>query len=299
MRQFKLLVVFYPISVFLGTHQPLGHAIIKRREPEAHPHASGVAALRARMLHSFPKKYSENDGQPLALCVLSLYAVDMWTEHGVQILRECEAQIRGIVAEAAAEGAYKAVVQLAKLAKNISAVAVGIGGAGAGNAVQNADECVPETLPTSSSQATSASVEESLREPESRQVGQPRRKSKHLRSTYPRFLRVKDDLVKIGWSKKEKREYRHKAPRFVVDCLRDRILSVGGRGKLAATDDLFPLDNANDGTEIPTYQSYLCLAWFRKERLIRQEGRQGYRVRDPQSFTEELEKCWKNLSSDT
>ena len=32
------------------------------------------------------------------------------------------------------------------------------------------------------------------------------------------------------------------------------------------------------GTEIPTYQAYLCLAWLRGAALIEQHGRQGYSV---------------------
>ncbi len=41
-------------------------------------------------------------------------------------------------------------------------------------------------------------------------------------------------------------------------------------------EENLPLKDPADGTEIPTYQVYLCLAWLRQAKLVEQHGRQGY-----------------------
>ena len=124
-----------------------------------------------------------------------------------------------------------------------------------------------------------------------------RRKAKSPRSAYPKFLRLKDELVKIGWSKREKKEYQHKAPRRVVDCLVDRLLSLGGNGNLFTTEDLLPLHDPTDGADVPSYQLYVCLAWLRHENLVHQQGRQGYRLADASALRHALATCWEHLPS--
>ena len=45
-------------------------------------------------------------------------------------------------------------------------------------------------------------------------------------------------------------------------------------------EENLPLKDPADGTEIPTYQVYLCLAWLRQAKLVEQHGRQGYSLPD-------------------
>jgi hypothetical protein len=83
-------------------------------------------------------------------------------------------------------------------------------------------------------------------------------------------------LVKIGWSKAKKKEYEHRAPREVLDVLAESILAVSRTRKRFTVEDLVPLRHPQEGTEIPSYQTYLCVAWLRQEGLLRQHGRDGY-----------------------
>ena len=110
-----------------------------------------------------------------------------------------------------------------------------------------------------------------------------RRKPRGTNSAYPKFVRRKDQLIKIGWSKKSKREYQHKSPQSVTACVCDALIRIAAASKLFSTEELFPVF-APDDTEIPSYQAYLCLAWLRHEGLVTKEGRQGYAVPDPKNL---------------
>jgi hypothetical protein len=93
---------------------------------------------------------------------------------------------------------------------------------------------------------------------------------------YPRFVRESDALVKIGWSKRENSEYEHKAPHSVLLVLSRALQRLAAHRKRVTMDDLLPLQDSANGSEVPSYQAYLCLAWLRTLRLIKQHGRQGY-----------------------
>ena len=100
--------------------------------------------------------------------------------------------------------------------------------------------------------------------------------------------------MKIGWSKKAKNEYRHKAPREVIDLLLDRLVQVGAPGHLFTTEDVFPLHGKGD-SEVPSYQAYLALAWLKALGLVVQYGRQGYKLPTTTSIKPLIEREWDNL----
>ncbi len=99
--------------------------------------------------------------------------------------------------------------------------------------------------------------------------------------------------MKIGWSKREKAPYEHRAPKRVLQLLVESLLRVGGSGQRFTTDDVLPL--REEGTEIPTYQSYLTLAWLREVGLIVQHGRQGYSLLPGANLTQESDRLWNLL----
>lgn len=76
--------------------------------------------------------------------------------------------------------------------------------------------------------------------------------------------------------------------------LRNRLLESGSPGVVLSTDELFPLTDA-EGTEVPSYQAYLCLAWFRESGLVEQEGRQGYRLKDVAGLADDFDDLWQRL----
>jgi hypothetical protein len=111
---------------------------------------------------------------------------------------------------------------------------------------------------------------------------------------YPRFFRSADDLVKIGWSKRERAEYQHKAPQSVLALLIRKLAVAGAGGRMFTANDLFPL-TTDHGIEIPIYQAYLCLAWLRNEGLIQPHGRQGYTVNDEEKLGPAVDDHWQRL----
>ena len=48
-------------------------------------------------------------------------------------------------------------------------------------------------------------------------------------SPYPKFLREGDALLKLGWSRKSRSEYEHRAPREAVLAVAERIAEVASR----------------------------------------------------------------------
>jgi hypothetical protein len=94
---------------------------------------------------------------------------------------------------------------------------------------------------------------------------------------YPRFERDGDRLIKIGWSKKAREQYEHRAPRDAVVAFVQSLSNV----KLGATfaiESLLPIADVS-GEELPSYQVYLVLAWLRSVGLIEKKGRDGYVMR--------------------
>jgi hypothetical protein len=121
------------------------------------------------------------------------------------------------------------------------------------------------------------------------------RNRKGKKPGYPKFLREGELLVKVGWSRREKQPYEHKAPRSVVSALVQALLRVGAGGKRFTTESLFPLKEPGDGSEIPVYQAYVTLALLRANGLIVQHGRQGYSLREEKDLTAAVDRLWNHL----
>lgn len=114
---------------------------------------------------------------------------------------------------------------------------------------------------------------------------------------YPKFAREDDKLIKIGWSKRTKQEYEHKAPRAAVDAFIAHLRQHTKADRIFKIDDLLPVpDPANDG-DLPAYQVYLVLAWLRDLGTVDKHGRDGYSAK-PEALTEKsLAQAWKQLPS--
>lgn len=114
------------------------------------------------------------------------------------------------------------------------------------------------------------------------------------RRQYPKFLRRKDELVKVGWSKSEKCEYVHRAPRRVLEIVGIAVDRVGRDAALFDVDALVTLEDVGRQGDIPSYQTYLCLAWLRHENLIERHGRQGYTI-SVQDLASAIKERWQSL----
>lgn len=177
-----------------------------------------------------------------------------------KVLAKCEADLRALVASAADSGDYDAVLRITSWAKQISAMA---GGAPAG---------APEKKLATGGTKTIAA-----------------------RPAYPRFVRRGDHLVKIGWSRREKSEYEHKAPRQATLALAKAAAEAGTDGRIFQINPLLPLSDPKDGSEIPDYQVYLVIAWWRSAGLLDQHGRQGYSIPNATQLYQAVESAWARL----
>ena len=197
-----------------------------------------------------------------------------------EVLQATETSLRRLISEAALEERYDEVAWLVDLAKQVSHLV-------ARNS--NADDSNPDT-----SAKLSASIEDR------RKVRPPRpRSTKTLErapiGNYPRFRTEKDRLVKVGWSKKKKSEYEHRAPKESMARVFDVIaqLSLGDSFEVEA---LLPFAE-KDSQPIPSYQLYIAIGWLRDVGFLKKCGRNDYAISE-QSKGEDFETCWR-LSADT
>lgn len=121
---------------------------------------------------------------------------------------------------------------------------------------------------------------------------------RHVRGKYPKFEIKNDTLVRIGWSKKERREYTHKVSKrvFVETVEVMGRLAQGGAGPFMAETIIEQVNNAEyaESETIPSYQIYVVIGFLRKLNCIKQIGREGYDI--PIDLAKKAESAWGNLS---
>jgi hypothetical protein len=113
---------------------------------------------------------------------------------------------------------------------------------------------------------------------------------------YPTFRRDGDKLVKIGWSKKSREEYEHRAPMQAVTSLLSTITKKVGAGEYFRAPDVFPLVT-DTGEQLPDYQGYLVLKWLHGIGLIQKKGRDLYALTPGKDHTKEIDSAWEALES--
>ncbi len=196
-----------------------------------------------------------------------------------QVLAEAEKALASLASEAATKCRYDTAACLIDSARELSNLAATV--------VRKLTQCSDGGTTTAGNQAADGT-------PMARTA--PLSGNKVSKGKYPRFLRQGNDLVKIGWSPTEKAEYEHKCPRKVLPHLASAIAKVGANGKRFTMDGVLPLHDSADGSRIPDYQAYLCLAWLREVGCVIQHGRQGYSLPTSKSPMETLiETYWINL----
>lgn len=193
-------------------------------------------------------------------------------KRAADVLHQAEANLRGLVSDAAASGDYASVVQIAAWARTVSEL------------VQATPGQPPKT-PSSAPQTQQTMAKVSTA---------PRRAVRPAEDAYPRFFRHGDHLIRIAWSKKEKKEYQHKAPRAVIDALTKAMVGIGSDGRVFSTDQFLPLHDSDSG-EVPSYQVYVGIALLKQAGLIDQHGRQGYSIPRMAEFKDAVESVWRKL----
>jgi hypothetical protein len=117
--------------------------------------------------------------------------------------------------------------------------------------------------------------------------------SRASESGYPRFERQGDRLVKIAWSKKDRREYEHRATADIILRIAELFECDRAPGTPFMMDSLMPF-KTRTGADIPSYQAYLALAWFRSLGAIESRGKDGYAV-VVENLRNRIESAWKSL----
>jgi hypothetical protein len=199
-------------------------------------------------------------------------------EKAAQALAACEKGLRDLLAEAAQVGDYDVVALLTECAREVG---------------QIASQFHPEARSTNAQNRT---VSEAGTSTSASQPAGSSRAPKSPRRSYPKFIRRENELIKIGWSKGEKREYEHKAPFRVLQPLIDALAKAGTRGKRFSIDQLLPLSEA-DGT-VPDYQVYAMFGWLKHAGLIRQHGRGSYSLQNAAQLFETVQQAWSALPQD-
>ncbi|HEY3318965.1 MAG TPA: hypothetical protein VGP72_00615 [Planctomycetota bacterium] len=199
-------------------------------------------------------------------------------ERANELLKNAEAGLRDLVGEAAKAGDYEAVRVLTDGAEALASLAARLS--------TQTTTCASGATPRSAESERAGGVVAGAAA-----VGKPRRKP----PLYPKFFRRGDELVKVGYSKRGRREYQHKTPRKVVSLVAAAITKAAVGKRLVAADDFMPVVDPADGNEIPGYQVYVCLAWMRKEGLIKQDGRQGYTLSKERDLAANVPAAWERL----
>ncbi len=187
------------------------------------------------------------------------------------VLQETEAKLRGLVSDAATSGDYASVVQIASWARTLS-------------------ELLDRKSPVRISSAALV--------PTSHRNGGKGQKQISLsmrgQRSYPLFFRHGDHVVRIAWSKHEKKEYRHKAAYTILKVLAKSMAEKGTDGRVFATEQFLPVRDAQN-SEVPNYQAYVGISLFKQTGLIDQHGRQGYSIPRLADFKDAVEAVWKKL----
>ena len=195
------------------------------------------------------------------------------------ILREAESSLQMLVGEAASSGDYQAVRQVNDVAEHLAELRSSVGGSSGQRSAQLS--------------ATSADQEREVVLP-----AKTTRKKKLTRSSsYPRFSRDGDQLVKTSWSKKKREAYQHRASRAVLFAMASALESEGARRRPVVMDRLLPLVLEDKG-EVPSYQAYAALAYLKDQSIVEALGRQGYRMTIGVKPAEaEVQRAWEALPS--
>lgn len=178
-------------------------------------------------------------------------------DQGKALVSECEANVRGLMQSAVAERAYGEIPALASLAAGLA-------------------QLLSSTMSPSSGSSNAVEAAPASPQGEGGTARHSTSPGKKPREAYPKFERREERLVKIGWSKKDRREYEHKTPLEAVRAIVATLLSSANKRGYVRLEDVLPIKY--DGAEIPSYQTYLVLAWLRDFGVVEKQGNNGYRL---------------------
>lgn len=197
------------------------------------------------------------------------------------VLISAELSIRGLITTAADSQDYEAVADLAELAQTLSSLA-------STNRFLRA-EAARKEAGLGPKLEDGASATETPRK-KRRTKSKKSRKKGGVAKDYPKYHTERDRLVKIGWSKKHRDTYEHRAPKEAVAAVVDQLNQKAASGRAVTVEEIGSV-HLTDGSEVPTYQIYMTIAWLLVIHQLEKEGRDGYRL-DSSLSTIDLSQVW-------
>jgi hypothetical protein len=194
-------------------------------------------------------------------------------DRAAELLRQTETRLRSLLSEAATDADYSSVVQIASWARTL------------------------RDLTKSAPSRNGSPAEASIQKPGKTVAETPSHKhsTRRYQGSYPRFFRQGDQLVRVAWSRKEKKEYRHKTSYSTLKALVTALSEKGADGRVFSTDEVLPVYDSTDGSKMPDYQAYVVISLLKQTGLIDLHGRQGYSIPRTAQFRENVEGVWKKL----
>jgi hypothetical protein len=180
-----------------------------------------------------------------------------------EILQVADKGLRGVMEKAVQAGQYSVVTHLVEIATALDRVSRECAGV---KLVADSEQADTRLIGVQVASAAPVTPSNSLK-----RVAATTRQAK---LEYPKFACDEGRLVKIGWSKREKAEYEHKAPREAALAVYV-VLSKVQPAIAFKMEELLPI-RLPDGTEVPSYQSYLVLAWLRHMNQIEKRANDSY-----------------------
>lgn len=215
----------------------------------------------------------------------------------LRVLKDAERELKVLIERSLAEKRYGEIARLAELAAGVSALILG---GSSPIPIRHDDEELPgaargktETV-TRGTARDSQSLGEPLRERKQPTDAEAQRADRPAAHSYPYFERETNRLVKVGWSKNDKAVYEHKAPKEAVFAIAAALCRKGKAGAVFRMEDVLPVKD-EEGREIPSYQSYLTLAWFRSRDLVERRTKDGYIADEAKFDTKSLNSLWNSL----
>jgi hypothetical protein len=198
-----------------------------------------------------------------------------------KVLQACTGKLKALTEAALADGDFDSVLYVTTVLKRFSDLQLGLA---TDSGVQRDPLSDEQSLEVVSSSCRTSRPHE------------PKGKTKY-KSAYPRFRRDRSHLVKVGWSKKSRQEYEHRAPFDVVVAVAARFEERTSGGRTVSVDELLPLVAGDRGDPVPSYQIYLAIAWLRSERLLNRIGRKGYASAAPGELAAGARERWEEMGA--
>ncbi len=198
------------------------------------------------------------------------------------ILSTAEADLRAIIEDCLAANSYREMAIVAGIADGVSSLRKSVYGE-ATTPKPDGRDTTTAIVRGAKVAAPDASVAVNSPNTTSRRAQKP--------SEYPRFEREGERLVKIGWSKKDRAAYEHKAPITAVVATGERLRA---QPKAFTMDQILPLRDET-GADVPSYQVYLVVAWLRQLGLVERNGNDGYTTLRDKLSDDAVQEAWLSL----